>query len=142
MALSDASLMICGKEPRADIAVILALDTPPQTVDSWADELYTCTYHLPAGALVLSVKESADEASALSYFNALGTNLAPITPIEGLANLGLPAYETSDGAVVFVKDNMTLQVDASKLPDKIGPHDVSRNALAYQVATTILACWE
>jgi len=67
--------------------------------------------------------------------------LAPTQPIEGLANLGFPAYESADGLVVFLKDNMTLQVDARQLTDKIGPHDVTRTAFSYEIATTILACW-
>jgi hypothetical protein len=34
-----------------------------------------------------------------------------------------------------------LQVDASGLPAILGPDDITRNALAYQLSTTILACW-
>ena len=139
---TDSSLMICGDEPASSITQILGLDKSPHTVDNWTGDLYTCTYHLPMGEFVLSVKESANDAAALAYFNDLQTKLAPTTPIEGLANLGLPAYNTAAGATVFVKDNMTLQVDASKLSDKIGPHEISRNDLAYQVATVILACWK
>lgn len=135
------ALMICGEEPAGSITTILELDKSPHTVDNWTGDLYTCTYHLPMGEFVLSVKESANDATALAYFHDLQATLAPTTPIEGLANLGLPAYNTAAGAAVFVKDNMTLQVDASKLPDTLGPHQISRNDLAYQVATVILACW-
>ncbi|HET9347896.1 MAG TPA: hypothetical protein VFO13_02035, partial [Arthrobacter sp.] len=62
-------------------------------------------------------------------------------PVEGLANLGFPAYETADGSAVFLKDNFVLQVDASDLPAVLGPESITRNALAYQLSTTILACW-
>jgi hypothetical protein len=34
-----------------------------------------------------------------------------------------------------------LQVDASDLPATLGPDAITRNALAYQLSTTILACW-
>jgi hypothetical protein len=61
--------------------------------------------------------------------------------IEGLANLGFPAYETADGSAVFQKDSFVLQVDASGLPATVGPDAVTPNALAYQLSTTILACW-
>ena len=90
---------------------------------------------------MISVQESSDAESARSYFDTMQGNLAPVQPIEGLANLGLPAYETTDGVVVFLKDNMTLQVDARKVSDKIGPHGVTRTAFSYQVATAILGCW-
>lgn len=133
--------MVCGAETRDNIAKILALAAAPHTVDSWADRLYTCTYHLAGGPLVLSVKESGDAASARGYFDALRPTLGTTQTIEGLANLGLPGYETADGTVVFVKDNMTLQIDARKLPDSVGPHNVSRTDLAYQIATAVLGCW-
>lgn len=138
---SAASQMICGTETRDNITRALALAAPPHSVDSWIDRRYTCTYHLTDGEFVISVQESADAASARSYFDTMQGNLAPVQPIEGLANLGLPAYETTDGVVVFLKDNMTLQVDARKLTDKVGPHGVTRTAFSYQVATAILGCW-
>lgn len=141
-APTASALMICGDEPASSIATILALDAPPHSVDHLAGSLYTCTYYLPMGKLVLSVHESANNATALSYFTKLQAKLAPTTPIEGLANLGLPAYNAASGSTVFAKDNMTLQVDASKLPNTIGPREISRNDLSYQVATVILACWK
>lgn len=62
-------------------------------------------------------------------------------PIEGLANLGFPAYETADGSAVFQKDSFVLHVDGTNLPATLGPENITRNALAYQLSTTILACW-
>lgn len=138
---SAASQMICGPETRDNITLALALPAPPHSVDSWITRQYTCTYHLTDGDFVISVQESSDAESARSYFDTMQGNLAPVQPIEGLANLGLPAYETTDGVVVFLKDNMTLQVDARKVSDKIGPHGVTRTAFSYQVATAILGCW-
>ena len=138
---SAASQMICGTETRDNITRALALAAPPHSDDSWITRQYTCTYHLTDGEFVISVQESSDAASARSYFDTMKGNLAPVQPIEGLANLGLPAYETTGGVVVFLKDNMTLQVDARKLTDRIGPHGITRTAFSYQVATAILGCW-
>ncbi|TFC12513.1 hypothetical protein E3O19_12880 [Cryobacterium algoritolerans] len=87
------------------------------------------------------MEESTDAASARSYFDTMQGKLAPVQPVEGLANLGFPAYETADGVVVFLKDNMTLQVDARMLTDKIGPQGVTRTAFSYEIATAILGCW-
>lgn len=138
---SAASTMVCGDETRANIVRIMALPDSPRTTDSWADRLYTCTYALPAGSLVLSVKETADPAAARAHFDGLQQETVSARPIEGMANLGLPAFETPDGSVAFVKDSFVLTVDATALPAALGPHSVSRNAFVYEVATAVLACW-
>lgn len=138
---SAAALMVCGKETQGNLASMLALKSAPHAATSWADRLFTCTYDLAEGPLVLSVKESADPAAARKYFDGLRAALAKTAPITGLANLGFPAYQTKDGTVVFLKDNMTLHVNATDLAAAVGPHKVTRTALAYQISTTVLACW-
>ena len=138
---SASAQMICGTETRDNISRALALAAPPHSVDSWNNRRYTCRYHLTGGEFVISVEESSDAASARSYFDTMQGKLAAAQPIEGLANLGFPAYETADGLVVFLKDYMTLQVDARMLTDKIGPHGVTRTAFSYEIATAILGCW-
>lgn len=144
---SDAAKMVCGDQPMDRLVAILNLDKAPHTVSDWADSTFTCTYHLerasPAvpGSLDISVQEARDQATALEYFDAMQALATDATPIGGLANLGFPAYETADGKAVFQKDSFVLTVDASGLPAAVGPDAVTRNALAYQLATTILACW-
>ncbi|MDD1477736.1 hypothetical protein [Arthrobacter sp. H16F315] len=137
----EAAQMVCGKETQDNISSSLALSAAPHSVSSWADKLFTCTYHLAEGSFVISVKESADPAAARQYFEALQSEAGDAAPIQGLANLGFPAYETPRGSVVFLKDNMTLSVDATDLPGAVGPSNVTPAAFAYQIATTILACW-
>ncbi len=138
---SEAALMVCGDQPMDRLTSILDLTEDPHTINDWADSTFTCTYHLTEGALVISVQEAADKASALTYFNAMQALAKDATPIEGLANLGFPAYETADGSAVFQKDSFILHVDATELPATLGPESITRNALAYQLSTTILACW-
>lgn len=138
---SEAALMVCGKQTQDNISASLALKTAPHSVSSWADSIFTCTYHLAEGPFVISVKESADPVSARQYFDALQSTVGDTTPIKGLANLGFPAYQTTDGSVVFLKDSMTLYVDATDLPAAFGPNSVAPTAFAYQISTTILACW-
>ncbi|MFF1252918.1 hypothetical protein ACFVYC_10555 [Pseudarthrobacter sp. NPDC058329] len=138
---SEAAQMVCGDQPMDRLASILDLEQDPHTVNSWADSTFTCIYHLDEGALEISVREAGDQAAALNYFDAMQALAGDAKPIEGLANLGFPAYETADGQVVFQKDNFVLQVDASDLPQALGPDAITRNALAYQLSTTILACW-
>lgn len=120
---------------------ILDLKKDPHTINDWADSTFTCTYHLAEGALIISVQEAVDKASALTYFNAMQALAKDATPIQGLANLGFPAYETADGSAVFQKDSFVLHVDTTDLPATMGPENITRNALAYQLSTTILACW-
>lgn len=138
---SDAASMVCGKQTKDNISSILGLKDAPHTVTNWADKVFTCTYHLADGPLVISVKESADPKSARNYFDALKTEVRDSTPIKGLANLGFPAYQTENGSVVFLKDNMTLHVNATDLPPAVGKDKIEPTSFAYQTATTILACW-
>lgn len=138
---SEAAKMVCGDQPMDRLTAILDLGQDPHTVNSWADSTFTCIYHLDEGALEISVREAPDKAEALKYFDAMQALAVDAAPIEGLANLGFPAYETADGSAVFQKDSFVLQVDASDLPETLGPDAITRNALAYQLSTTILACW-
>ena len=138
---SDAALMVCGDQPKERLRSILDLDEDPHTINDWADSTFTCTYHLAEGALKISVQEAPDKAKALEYFNAKQALAKDATPVEGLANLGFPAYETADGSAIFQKDSFVLHVDATDLPATLGPDNITRNALAYQLSTTILACW-
>ena len=138
---SDAALMVCGDQPMDRLTSILNLNAKPHTVNNWADSTFTCTYHLTEGALEISVREANDQASARTYFDAMQALAKDAKPIKGLANLGFPAYETTDGSAVFQKDSFVLQVDATDLPATLGQESITRNALAYQLSTTILACW-
>ncbi|MGH3296880.1 MAG: hypothetical protein ACRDP7_34310 [Trebonia sp.] len=137
---SVSAQMICSAEIRADVATLFALRNPAPATSSWVSHLYTCTYQLPAGRLVLSVKESPDVPAARRYFNALRQHLGATKPLLGMSGLGMPAYE-ADGTAVFLKDDKTLQVNATALPARAGPTSDTRTDLAYTIATDILACW-
>ncbi|WP_067440738.1 hypothetical protein [Nocardioides jensenii] len=79
----------------------------------------------------------------MSAAPALRTTLDDPQDIVGMTSLGLPAYETGDGVAVFLKDDKTLEVDATGLPDTLGPDDdMTRADLAHAVATSVLARWE
>ena len=132
--------MVCSKEIQDKIVQILALASAPDNQAAWSDRLYTCTYALPGGPLALSVKETRNPDGADAYFQELQRSTPGAAPIDGLANLGFPAFQTPASAV-FAKDNFVLTVDASGLPETLGPHQVTRAAFAYQLATTVLACW-
>lgn len=138
---SASASMVCSPEIKKDVAAVLALPSTPATTSTWTDHLYTCTYHLASGTLVLSVKESADTPSAKAYFTGLQQHLGTTTPLTGAQGLGNPGYQSPSGAVVVLKDDKTLQVDATALPAASGANKLSRADVAYEIATDVLGCW-
>jgi hypothetical protein len=133
--------MICGSEIRHDVATLLALSAPPGATTSWVNNVYTCTYHLAQGPLTLSVHQTASPRAARGYFAALRTQLGGTRSLRGAKGLGLPAYETASGNVVFLKDASTLQVNATQLPRQVEQSHRPRTDLAYTLATDIMGCW-
>ncbi|MCZ2402968.1 hypothetical protein IV498_07155 [Paenarthrobacter sp. Z7-10] len=85
---TDATKMVCGQETQDNVAKILALQDKPKPVSSWMNQLYTCTYALADGPLVLTVKESANPAAAKKYFDALLTKISSSSPIGGARQPG------------------------------------------------------
>ncbi len=134
--------MTCDIQTQVSVGSALALRALPEPEPQWSNGMFICTYDLDGGPLVLTVKVLADETSAARYFDGLRTHLGTSEPIEGLASLGLPGYSTASGIVIFAKDNMTLEVDASAMTSRLGPNLISPAAFAYQIATNVLACWE
>jgi hypothetical protein len=140
-APSTSALMVCGPEISKDVTKILAPPQAPTTTTTWTDHLYTCTYHLRAGLLVLSVKESPDTATATAYFEGLRRQLGITTQLTLAQGLGNPGYESAGGTVVILKDGKTLRVDTTGMPPASGPSRLSRADLAYEIASDILGCW-
>ncbi len=135
---SKAASMICSNEVRSDIATILKLPTKPVPTSRWSHQVLTCTYRLPMGTVVLSVKESGNDASARTYAAGLRKKLGGTEKLFGLTDI---AFGTPGGIVALVKDNDTLQVDASRLPAQFGSQQQKRSAFAYELASDILGCW-
>jgi hypothetical protein len=134
----DRASMVCGSEIVDDVTGILQLDDAPHTVSTWKDEVYTCTYHLPMGPLVLSVNVSDTDEGAGAFYDA---RRAEAPEAEEFVGLGERAFGTGDGDVTVVKDDMTLTVDATALPETFGDNGQKRSALAFEVASQVLGCW-
>jgi hypothetical protein len=135
---SEAALMICSDDIRDQVRTVLKLSAPAPVRSSWRDQLYTCTYTLPMGTMVLSVKESASKPAARAYFLGLRPGLGST---EALLGLGEQAYATKTGIAVVIKDNMTLRVDTTRLPAVFGAQQQRRTDLAYEIASAVLGCW-
>jgi hypothetical protein len=137
-APSAAAKMICSDDIKGKVRQVLKLAADAPTRTSFVDHLYTCTYTLPEGPLVLSVHDSASKAAAGTYYTALRPTLGPTS---GLPGLGEHAYGTSRGTVVVLKDSQTLVVDATALPSVFGSDQQKRTDLAYEIASDVLGCW-
>jgi hypothetical protein len=129
--------MVCGAEIRGDIGTALALPVPMGR-SSWQDSLFTCTYPLPYGPLVLSVKELPTDAAARSWFTA---GRAAQAANRNAPGLGEGAYAGPGGTIVVIKDSDVLTVDATGLPAVFGARQQRRADLAYEVASVVLGCW-
>ena len=135
---SDAEKMICGEEIHTTITKVLGLPRAPTSTATWRDHLYTCTYRLPMGTLIVSVKQSRDPATAQTYFRSVRTTLGDTESLDGL---GQGSYGAASGTVVLIKDSDTLTVDASRLPAVFGSQQSKRFDFAYELASDILGCW-
>lgn len=137
---SDAAKMVCADQAKKTVQTIVGTAAEPVPTENWDGSTFTCTYTLDAGDFIMSVTEAADSTEAEQLARDAAAQVQA-TPIEGLANLGLPGYRSPDGNVIFAKDNMTLHVNATALTDPVGPEKTSPADFAYQMATTILGCW-
>jgi hypothetical protein len=135
---SKAALMVCSDDIRDQVRTVLKLTAPAPVRSSWQDQLYTCTYTLPMGRMVLSVKQSASKPAARAYFLGLRPGLGSTEPLLGL---GEQAYATKTGIAVVLKDDMTLRVDTTGLPAVFGSQQQRRTDLAYEIASDVLGCW-
>ena len=135
---SAAALMICARETRESIATVLNLRVTPTPTGRWNEPTYTCTYDLPQGRLVLSVRESVTHGAATRYADQVRRRMPGARPLAGLTDL---AYGSPDGTVVLVKDGDTLRVDATGMPAQFGPEGQKRTDFAYEISSDILGCW-
>ena len=89
----------------------------------------------------LSVKDLDSAGPGRAYFDDLRRSLPVATTVKGVASYGFPAFETTHGDVVFLKDHKTLWVDAGRLTRADLPAGTSREDAAYGVAAAVIACW-
>ena len=138
---SETASMICGNEIRGAVRRNLDLANTPVGLHAWHQRLYNCTYEVEAGDLRLSVKDLDRPGPGRAYYNRLRHRLAGAADIRGLASFGFPAFETPQGDVVFIKDHKTLWVDATDLKTADLPADMTRQDVAYGVASAVIGCW-
>ena len=133
-----AAQMVCSDDIRGRVAAALNLASIPAPRSTWADHVYTCTYQLPMGQLVLSVTVAPSNSAARDHLETLRGQLAATNPEPGL---GEQAYGSPAGTIIAVKDNMVLSVDATHLPDDLGATHERRIDLARVIASGVFNCW-
>lgn len=132
------ALMICSDDIKSKIEQVLKLPRQPYATTSFANQIYTCTYHLPVGPMVLSVQHAQTKAAADTYYNRVKSTLGPTAVLLGL---GQKAYGAPSGVAVVLKDNETLMVDARGVPAVFGADQQKRTDLANEIASDVLGCW-
>src|SRR3954454_24926721 len=140
---SHAASMICSDEIASTVRHTFALTHRPEPTRSWYvnDLLFSCTYPLPGGDLRMSVHDAVDARTGRAYFERLRARLPAATAIRGVPGLGLPAIQTANGNVAFLKDGKTLRVDASHLSRGDLPGGMTREEVSYGVAAAVVTCW-
>lgn len=140
---SEAARMICTGQVVDDVARIMGLDEPVEPSSSWSSPMFTCTFELEQGPLVLTVHDATEPDAGMAHFEAQRTSATDVAAIKGVYSLGLPAYETEAGLVSFIREGKTLEVDATGLKGtKLGvEEDMTKAGIAYAVASSVLACW-
>ena len=134
----SSATMVCSDEIRLQVQGALALDSSPAPQSSWADHVYTCTYAVPTGTLVLAVTVAPSDDAAGAQLDALRTQLGATDEEQGF---GKRAYSAPAGVLVAVKDNLVLTVDARALPDALGAGHQRRIDVVRLLAAGVFACW-
>ncbi len=138
--VSTQARLVCSDDARGDLVDALAVKTSVAPVPGWSDGAYTCTYTYGDGAhFVLSVRDLASDAAAVSAFDALAHTLGRTNqPI----NLGAgQAFLTPAGNAVVQKDSHVLVVDVSGVPTTWLNPPQGHAQVATAIATVIMGCW-
>lgn len=140
---SKAAAMICSDEIQTVVQQTFDLARRPTPIRVWSANglRLACSYRLPGGTVRMTVQDAPDERTGRPSFKRLRAKLPGATRIRGVQNLGFPAYETSNGSVIFLKDGKTLRADASDLDRDGLPAGFSKDEAAYAVAAAVIACW-
>jgi hypothetical protein len=133
-----AAQMVCSDEIRNQVSDALAPAAVPAPQSTWVDHVFTCTYALAAGPLVLSVAVAPTNAAAADTLQTMRTQLDATEPQPGL---GEQAFGAQNGTVLAVKDNMVLHVDATALSGDLGVVYAAPIDLARLLAAAVFNCW-
>ena len=124
---------VCQPMVANGIVEFLGGPLPAPQHGGWAGHVYTCTYPLAGGRLVLTVTQLRNRAAAATAYNRLAQAAAHRTRLNGLGNA---AYQAPDGTLVARKDQFVLDADPTGAPSGIRPAD-----LAFAAVVAVMGCW-
>ena len=129
-----------GPAPEAS-STMPDLEGEVEPTSTWNEPRFTCTYDIDGAPLILSVDDTTDPAAGEARFAGLQATVEGARDIEGLLALGMPAFTTDAGIVAFLREGETLLVDATRLPTEPAGGTMTRDEVAYAVASAVLVCW-
>lgn len=139
---SEAARMVCTGQVVQSVGDVLGLEDELSPASSWDKPMFTCTYEIDGKPLVLSVHDATSETDGKKHFTELQKSIDNAKTIKGMLGLGMPSFSTDDGIVAFLRDGKTLLVDATALPDGLGPNGIkTQHDAAYALASAVLVCW-
>ena len=124
---------VCAPMVANGIIEFLGGPLPSPQQGAWAGHVYTCTYPLGGGQLVLTVTQLRTKAAATTAYNRLVRRTTRRTRLNGLGNA---AYQTPDGTLVARKDQFVLDADPTGAPPGVRPAD-----LAFAAVVAVMGCW-
>lgn len=138
---SEAAQMICAGQVTRAITSMLDLEGDVEPTSTWNEPTFTCTYDIEGSPLMLSVDDATDVEAGEAHFAELQGSVEGAREIEGLLGLGMPSFTDDAGVVGFLRDGKTLLVDATRLPAELASGAMTRDEVAYAVASAVLVCW-
>jgi hypothetical protein len=124
---------VCAPMVANGIIEFLGGPLPAPQHGAWAGHVYTCTYPLSGGQLVLTVTQLRNKAAAATAYSRLARAVTHRTRLNGLGN---GAYQAPDGTLIAHKDQFVLDADPTGAPPGIRPAD-----LAFAAVVAVMGCW-
>ena len=132
-ASKDLAAEVCEDMVRDSLIAAAGESLASPQRGTWAGHRYTCTYGFGDGTLQVRVDVMKSRAGARARFLATRNDARLPSTLYGI---GQEAFKAGDGAVVARKDNFLLEVDPSRLPDRL-----NRDSLAWSTTRAIFDCW-
>ena len=130
--------MVCSDEIRGKVQQVLKLPALPTVHSTWIKQVYTCTYDLPVGPMVLSVQVAPTKPVAEAAFQSRQKATAGATVLNGL---GEHAYRHPDRHRRRHQGRDDAHRRHHRAAAVFGAEQQKRTDLAYEIASDVLGCW-
>ena len=132
------ALMVCSDDIKGKVRQVLKLPADPQTTSSFVDQLYTCTYTLPMGPLVLSVQALRRPAGRAGLLRRAAAHARADRKPRRARGEGVRHYDRGSGRAQGQRDAGGRR---HRVAAVFGAEQQKRTDLAYEIASDVLGCW-